>query len=113
LGRSGTLWKRARAKCLSSSNICWICAGECPDFKWPDGELPFGTAAIDMSLRWPHPASASVDHEIPISQLDKEDPRLWQQQYLHPAHLKCNSARGDGTRKVGMVPTITSRNWLA
>jgi hypothetical protein len=110
-GRSGGLWERARRTCLARSSICWICAGECPDFSW-SGDLPFQTAAIDMALRWPHPASASVDHIIPISELAPDDPRLWRQENLRPAHLRCNSARGDGSRGKQLA-CRTSRNWLA
>src|SRR6478609_882920 len=95
LGRSGRLWDNARKTCLQRSTICWICAEECPDFMWK--KLPFKSSAIDMTLKWPDPASASVDHVIPLRQLGPRDPRLWSQENLRPAHLKCNSARGDGT----------------
>lgn len=108
-GRSGRLWEVARKQCLQRSSICWICAGKCPDFCWE--KLPFDTAAIDMTIRWPHPASASVDHRTPISQLGANDPLLWKQENLEPAHLKCNSARGNGKKK--KVVTRTSRNWVA
>lgn len=111
-GRSGRLWENARKRCLSLSQICWVCSGECPDFSWE--KLPFGSPAIDMLLKWPHPASASVDHVIPISQLASDDPRLWRQENLRPCHLRCNSARGDGkTNKKMKLVCKTSRNWLA
>lgn len=109
-GRSGRLWENARAKCLATSQICWICAGECDDFKWE--VLPFESAAIDMTLEWPLGGSASVDHKIPISELAPDDPRLWRQDNLAPAHLRCNSARGDGKREKRLV-TKTSRVWVA
>lgn len=114
LGR-GRLYAKARKTVLSRSQICWVCSGdaahiEFAPFSWD--ELPFGSAAIDMSKEWPDPASASVDHEIPISMLGPEDPRLWKVEFLHPAHLKCNSARGDGRYRKEIV-TKTSRNWLA
>lgn len=108
-GRSGTLWENARKKCLSLSQLCWICAGECPDFGWE--KLPFDSAAIDMSLSWPHPGSVSVDHVIPICELAADDPLLWRQENLRPAHLRCNSARGSGGRD--KVSCKVSRNWLA
>lgn len=115
LGRGGRLWEKSRAMCLSRSQICWICSGEASEaeyapFRWD--ALPFGTAAIDLSLPWPNPASASVDHIIPISMLAPDDPRLWRVDYLRPSHLRCNSARGDG-RNDRLVKTKTSRNWLA
>lgn len=114
-GRSGRLWDRSRAACLSRSQICWICSGEAAQaeyapFEWD--ELPFGSSAIDLSLAWPHPASASVDHIIPISMLAPDDPKLWKLDYLRPSHLRCNSARGDG-RNRETIKTRTSRNWLA
>lgn len=112
-GRSGRLWDRSRATVLARSQICWICAGECPDFKHPPGQLPFDSTAIDMTLAWPNPASASVDHIVPISQLGPDDPRLWRLDNLRPAHLSCNSKRGDGGNNNGHIFTKTSRNWLA
>lgn len=109
-GRSGTLWEKNRKLCLARSNICWICANECDDFKWDTP--PFESAAIDLTLEWPHPASKSVDHVIPISMLAPDDPLLWRQENLRPAHLKCNSARGNGVR-TQEIKCKTSRNWLA
>lgn len=103
------MWENARRTCLARSQICWICSGECPDFHWDT--LPFESAAIDMALAWPHPASASVDHKTPISKLAADSPLLWRQENLAPAHLKCNSARGSGQQEV--VECRTSRNWLA
>lgn len=115
LGRSGRLWDKSRAACLARSQICWICSGEAAmadyaPFEWE--ELPFGSAAIDLTLAWPNPASASVDHIIPISLLAPDDPKLWKLDFLRPSHLKCNSARGDGSKREKLV-TRTSRNWLA
>lgn len=111
LGRGGRLWRNARKTVLSRSSVCWICAGECPDFSW-EGKLPFDSAVIDMSVAWPDPASPSVDHVIPIKRLAPDDPRLWQLDNLRPSHLRCNSARGDGCRE-DKVLVRTSRNWLA
>lgn len=111
LGRGGRLWENARKKCLANSQICWICSGECPDFSWD--KIPFDSAAIDLTLKWPHPASASVDHIITVKKLAPNDPLLWSQSNLRPAHLRCNSARGDGERQTGRAATKTSRNWVA
>lgn len=109
LGRSGRLWETARKRCLQRSSICWICAGKCPDFRWDTP--PFESSAIDMTLRWPHPGSATADHEVPLKLLAPNDPRLWSQSNLHPAHLKCNSARGSGEKP--QLVCKTSRNWIA
>lgn len=110
-GRSGRLWEAARKQCLQRSQLCWICAGECPDFRWD--KPPFDSAAIDMSLVWPAPGSASVDHIIPLVELSPDDSRLWSQSNLAPAHLRCNSARGDGKRSTKKIECRTSRNWVA
>lgn len=112
LGR-GRLYEKSRKSCLARSQICWICAGECEDFSWPPDRMPFSSAVIDMALAWPSPGSPSVDHVIPISILGPDDPLLWKLDNLRPAHLKCNSARGNGKRGPAMVATKTSRNWLA
>lgn len=108
----GRLYVNARKTVLARSQVCWICIGECPDFKWD--KLPFDSAAIDMSLKWPDPGSASVDHVIPISMLAADDPRMWSLANLKPAHLKCNSARGNGViNRKQKAPVRVSRNWLA
>lgn len=92
-GRTGSRWEKARRRVLRASQICWLC-----------GEL------IDTSLKWPDPMSASVDHEIPVSRLEWDDPRLYDVQYLHPAHLICNQKRSDLRRK--KVEHPQSRKWL-
>ena len=51
--------------------------------------------AIDMQLRYPHPASWSCDHIIPKVHLQPDDPRNWHISNLCAAHLRCNQARGD------------------
>lgn len=112
LGRNGRLWRASRKALLARESECWICARKCPDFEWPPGEMPFESAIVDKTLKWPHPASASVDHVIPISMLGADDPRLYRLDNLRLAHLRCNSKRGDGKRLVGSKPSKTSRNWL-
>lgn len=111
LGRSGRLWENSRKTVIARESECWICAGRCPDFSW-DGKLPFGSTIVDKTIAWPDPASPSVDHVIPISQLAADDPRLWQLDGLHLSHLRCNSARGDGSRNQKILVRV-SRNWLA
>lgn len=113
LGRSGRLWANSRRAILSRESECWICANKCPDFSWAAGKLPFESAIVDKTIAWPNPASPSVDHVIPISQLATDDPRLWQLDNLRLSHLKCNSARGDGSRTEKKILVKTSRNWLA
>lgn len=70
-----------------------------------------------MDLEFPHPESFSVDHLIPLSQMDEDDPRRTDPDHCAPAHLSCNSSRQDksvieltATRDV--PPLNTSRNWL-
>lgn len=116
-GRS-RLYERARKRVLARSQVCWVCSGaaahaEYAPFSHPNGELPFGSAAIDMTLAWPHPGSASVDHEYPVSMLGPDDPRLWSEDFLHSCHLGCNSKRGNGARGPTAIATRVSRNWLA
>lgn len=114
LGRGGRLWENCKKVVYSRSTLCWICSGECPDFQHPEGKLPFGSAAIDMSLEWPHPASKSVDHITPISDMSPDDPRLWSPDHCRPAHLSCNSKRGNRrTNRKGRALCKTSRDWLA
>lgn len=99
-GRKGRPWRRCVAEVKRRSQICWIC-----------------NDAIDMDLEFPHPESFSVDHLVPLSQLDEDDPRRVDPDYCAPAHLSCNSSRQDrsvtelaATREV--EPLVTSRDWL-
>lgn len=56
-----------------SGGLCGIC------------QLP-----IDRALRWPHPASASIDHILPLSKggAHSQENAQW-------AHLRCNLRKGD------------------
>lgn len=99
-GRKGRPWRRCVAEVKRRSQICWIC-----------------NEAIDMDLEFPHPESFSVDHLVPLSQLDENDPRRTDPDYCAPAHLSCNSSRQDksvmelaATREA--EPLVTSREWL-
>lgn len=99
-GRKGRPWRRCVAEVKRRSQICWICGD-----------------AIDMDLTFPHPESFSVDHLIPLSQLDEDDPRRTDPDYCAPAHLSCNSSRQ--AKSVLEVrsssehePLRTSRDWL-
>jgi 5-methylcytosine-specific restriction endonuclease McrA len=77
-GHHGRPWKRVRAEVLRASDVCWICGKG---------------------------GATSVDHVVPVS-LDPS--RALDPTNLRPAHLGCNSARGNGRR--GMP---TSRPWLS
>jgi hypothetical protein len=55
-----------------------------------------GSRSIDLSLRFPHRGSFSIDHRLARSRGGGDDIAL-----LRPAHLACNSSRGDGRRAVG------------
>ena len=61
---------------------------------------------IDYTLDWPHPGSFTVDHRKPLSTHPHlaEDPRN-----LAPAHLDCNSSRGN--RQPPAPLGATSRDW--
>lgn len=76
LGHTGHRWRKLRASVLRESDVCWIC-----------GER----------------GSTSVDHIVPVS-LDPT--RALDPTNVRPAHLSCNSSRGNGRR--GMA---TSRPW--
>lgn len=108
----GTLYEKSRKAVMARESECWICAGRCPDFSWPPGQMPFDSTIVDKTLKWPDPGSPSSDHIIPISMLAADDPRLWRVDAMHLSHLRCNSARGAGKR-ITTIETLTSRNWLA
>ena len=113
-GRGGRLFENTRRLVFAQENLCWICNGECPDFKHEKGPLPFKSAVVDKAIPWPNPASKSIDHIIPISQLDADDPRLWRRDNCRLAHLGCNSRRGNGVvNRKRKIVCKTSRNWLA
>lgn len=94
-GRTGRPYRRMRERVLRASQICAWC-----------GE------AIDMTLKWPDPKSASVDHIIPVSQLPPNSPLLTSPKNGRPMHLGCNSSRGKGDRPEAPEHP-TSRNWYA
>lgn len=70
-----------------------------------------------MDLAFPDPQSFSVDHLIPLSQMDHDDPRRTDPDYCAPAHLGCNSSRQDTSvadmlAKQEAQQLVTSRDWL-
>lgn len=93
LGRSGSRYLASRRQVLEANQICWLC-----------GEL------IDLTLTWPNPMYATVDHIIPEAELtDREDPRHWDPKNLRPAHLACNARRGTGSIKVEHPSSLSWR----
>lgn len=64
-----------------------------------------------MSLKWPHPMSFSADHPdgTMVSQLEWDDPRLYDADLLVPMHLVCNQRKGTGGMKRATHPN--SRDW--
>jgi 5-methylcytosine-specific restriction endonuclease McrA len=82
-GRRGRPWRRLRARILAESDVCWLCG---------------------------KPGADSIDHVVPLS----IDPSLAHDiTNLRPAHLRCNSRRGNGTRSgQAMTPPMPrSRQW--
>lgn len=51
---------------------------------------------IDMSLKAPHPMSATIDHIIPLSEGGKHEPLN-----VQAAHYGCNASKGN--RKGGQL----------
>ncbi|WP_433382774.1 HNH endonuclease [Streptosporangium sp. CA-115845] len=90
-GRAGRPWRRVwnRLRNSPGSDVCWLC-----------GHM------IDKTLPARHPMSWTADHVDPISLGGAErDIRL-----LRPAHMRCNSKRGNRTGAAGR-PMRTSEAW--
>lgn len=76
-------YRRARARLLAASTICWICG---------------------------QPGADTADHIVPAAHLPPGDERHRDINNLRPAHRSCNSRRGTGLpRKQQQLPT--SRQW--
>ncbi|MEA1795126.1 HNH endonuclease [Rhodococcus qingshengii] len=93
-GRTGRPYRRAVERVKRRSQVCWLC-----------------NEAIDMSLKWPDPMSFSADHVESVKSLPPNDPKLTDPKNLMPAHLSCNSRRGDGSREAPRQ-LRWSRQWL-
>lgn len=67
-------YEKARAKILATQDICGICG-----------------KPVDMSLKYPHPLSPTIDHIIPVSKgghpVDMDNLQL--------AHRCCNRQKSD------------------
>lgn len=89
------------------ANKSQICAFQGNDKYPPCGEL------IDMSLKWPHPMSFSVDHgdDNLVKDLEWDDPRLYDPELCSPMHLICNQRKGTGQSKPQVHPS--SRDWYS
>jgi hypothetical protein len=53
--------------------------------------------------------SGTVDHIIPVSELEWDDPLNWDVSNLQPMHLVCNQRLGNKKKPKQKHPT--SRNW--
>ena len=82
----GRPYRRAKAEVRATEGTCWLCGG-----------------AIDKSLRFPHPASFTVDHVHPVEMGGAQTDRA----NMRAAHLRCNQKRGLGRR----APRRQSRRW--
>lgn len=68
--------------------VCWICGDP-----------------IDMALPYQHRMAFTLDHLIPISRGGDIDGAT------EPAHLSCNSSRGDGRKKKRGRTPVTLIDW--
>lgn len=64
---------------------------------------------IDLTLKWPDPMSATVNHIVPVTHLAWDDPLTYDVSNMEPMHLVCNQRLGAGKQKKAQHPT--SRNW--
>lgn len=103
-GRNSVQYERARARVLQHNRIC--------QFRGNDKHPPCGQL-IDLDLKWPDPMSATVDHIVPVSQMEWDDPRTYDPEFLIPMHLVCNQRKGDGSHGRKEPKHKTSRDWLA
>ncbi len=90
LGRTGRRWRRARAQCLDTSTICWLCG---------------------------HDGATDADHEPPLKKLEELGLDPCDPAYLRPAHgvtgcptcgRRCNQQKGTGP---ALPVHRSSRDW--
>ena len=89
-------YRKARARVLRDATVCHLCGGPL-DFDAPPRS------------KW----APSADHIYPLASMAGMDPRSARQLAvdplaLRPAHVSCNSSRGDGRRD---RPRHVSRPW--
>jgi 5-methylcytosine-specific restriction endonuclease McrA len=90
-------WQRRRLRpqvLAIHGDTCWLCEER-----------------IDLTLRWPHSKSLSIDHVVPLA----KGGAPYDLANLRPAHVGCNTSRG--ARDAQGLPTRTpapirrSRTW--
>jgi 5-methylcytosine-specific restriction endonuclease McrA len=80
LAGRGRPWSRLRARVIAEEQTCGICG-----------------RPVDKSLPHPHPASAQVDHIVPVSLAPE---LVTVRSNLRLVHRACNLRRGIGHRGV-------------
>ena len=85
LGEQRTALDRNRRKIYATQTVCALCG-----------------QPVDMSLRYPHPMSKTVDHIIPIARGGHPSDLA----NLQLAHLACNLAKSDS-----IAPPCPKRAW--
>lgn len=93
----GRPYRRLQAWVYATQHTCWIC------HRQVDKTLPYRDPHTGEVNRW----SKSLDHVVPCRQrpdlaLDPANARL--------AHLKCNTSRGDGTKR-SRAALVVSQRW--
>ena len=90
-------YERNKKRILATQNICGICGHP-----------------VDMSLKYPHPLSAQIDHIIPVSQ----NGHASDISNLQLSHFSCNRQKSDKIFKNKEEPKILgnrnlpqSMNW--
>lgn len=98
-GTTGRPYRRLQAWVYATQTYCWICGHPV------DKALPYKDPATGQVNPW----SKSLDHVIPTV----ARPELAQAEHnARLAHLRCNTSRGDGTRRMRKVPAlVTSTCW--
>ena len=94
-GLSGSVRRRMIAQVRREEPCCWLCG-------WP----------IDLRLPVNHPMSSTVDEVVPRSLSADPKRAATTRENLRHAHMRCNSSRGNGTRKRGATRLgQLSRTW--
>lgn len=95
IGSHRTAFEKNKKRILASQNVCGICGKE-----------------VDMSLKFPHPLSATVDHIIPLARGGHPSAL----ENLQLAHLCCNRMKADKlfeeTKKENTLPPVIANNNL-
>jgi len=94
----GRPYRRLQQWVYNTQTCCWICGIEV------DKNLPYKDPQTGEVNLW----SKSLDHIVPCSArpdlaLAEHNARL--------AHLRCNTSRGDGTKRSRKIALVTSVRW--